>query len=92
MELTVITFDVSGDRRRRKLTIMLESWGERVLESVFEAWLTDAQCRQLERQALECIDPATDRLALYSLPSADAQDRIVMGKGEATHDRAYAII
>lgn len=92
MQLTVIAFDVGGDRRRRKLTRVLEAWGERVLESVFEAWLTDAQCRQLERQALECIDPATDRLALYSLPVADAKDRIVMGKGEATHDRAYDIV
>lgn len=91
MLLTVIAFDVATDHRRRKLTRVLQACGERVLESIFEAWLTDAQRRQLERRALQCIDPSSDRLAFYTLPPADAQDRVVIGKGEATQDRAYTV-
>lgn len=90
--LTVIAFDVANDRRRRRLTRVLQAWGQRVLESVFEAWLTETQCNRLEQQALECINPDADRLALYTLPPADAKDCIILGQGQATHDLRYVIV
>jgi CRISPR-associated protein Cas2 len=90
--LVVITFDVTNDRRRRQLTRVLQSWGNRVLESVFEAWLTEAQCRKLERKALSCIQLDSDRLALYTLPPADAIGRITLGHGQPTQDLRYAIV
>jgi CRISPR-associated protein Cas2 len=92
VHLNVVAFDVCDNRRRRQLTRVLEAWGVRVLESVFEAWLTDAQCRKMEQQALACILPGADRLALYTLPPTDAQDRIVFGTGNRTQDLTYTIV
>lgn len=89
--LNIVAFDVCNDRRRRQLTRVLEAWGVRVLESVFEVWLTDAQCQKMEQQALACILPGADRLALYTLPPSDAQDRVVLGLGTGTQDLAYTI-
>lgn len=90
--LTVIAFDVSNDRRRRQLTRVLQASGERVLESVFEVWLTAAQLQRLERRAVACIHPVQDRLAFYTLAPSDAQDRIVWGQGQPTHDWHFQIV
>ena len=46
-ELCVIAFDVASDRRRYRLTRILEGYGHRVQESVFEAWLDEAQHQRL---------------------------------------------
>jgi CRISPR-associated protein Cas2 len=83
-DFTVIAFDVADDRRRRALVRVLESFGERVLESVFEAWLTPPERRRLENLALRCIDCAEDRLAFYALPDEDRKDIILLGPGEVT--------
>lgn len=83
---TVIAFDVANDKRRRRLVKVLESFGERAQESVFEAWLTAGERRKLERRALACIEQREDRLAFYALPKADRQDIISIGHQTITQD------
>jgi hypothetical protein len=63
-----------------------------VLHLLQDETLPPEQIQQLERRAIACIDPGQDRLALYSLPPVDAQDRIVWGQGEPTQDWAYKIV
>lgn len=83
---TVIAYDVANDKRRRLLIKVLESFGERAQESVFEAWLTPTERRKLEAKALYCIDQLEDRLAIYELPKIDRQDIIIMGNGDLAQD------
>jgi CRISPR-associated protein Cas2 len=89
---TVITYDVSDSRRRRALVRVLESFGERVQGSVFEAWLTDIECKKLERLATACLKNAEDKLAIYVLPRADYLDIVSLGMGEITQDFTWRLI
>jgi len=89
---TVIAFDVANDKRRRRLVKVLESFGERAQESVFEAWLDGDERRKLERRALACLDPREDRLALYALPTADRQDIISIGPTAITQDFTHWLL
>lgn len=89
---TVIAFDVADDRRRRKLVRVLESFGYRALESVFEAWLTPDERRRLEERALRCIKADEDRLAFYALPEADRCDTIVLGSGTLAPNERHWLV
>ena len=50
--LVLVTYDVTDDRRRRRVAKLLEGYGRRVQRSVFECNLTKAQFQKL-RQRLE---------------------------------------
>jgi CRISPR-associated protein Cas2 len=89
---TVIAFDVADDRRRRALVRVLESFGDRALESVFEAWLTPEERRLLEERALRCINASQDRLALYGLPPQDCKDVVILGSGQLAPKHAHWLL
>ena len=46
----VISYDISNDRRRQRIAKILQNYGWRVQESVFEVCLDDGLRRRLERQ------------------------------------------
>lgn len=89
---TVIAYDIANDKRRRALVRVLESFGERAQESVFEAWLTDRERKKMESNAYHCIETSTDRLAIYVLPAIDSGAIINVGTGTLTRDFTHLII
>ena len=71
--LTVFTYDVAQDRRRRRVAKLLEDAATRVQMSVFEARLTRARAEALaQRIAAELGDG--DSLRVYVI-SADGEAR-----------------
>ena len=89
---TVIAYDVSDNRRRRALVRVLESFGERAQESVFEAWLTDRERRKMEMRARACLHKSEDRLAIYVLPRIDWQAIVSFGSGSMAKDFTHLVI
>ena len=89
---TVIAYDVSDNRRRRALVRVLEVFGERVQESVFEAWLTDQERKKLELRARACLVKLEDKLAIYVLPKIDREAIVSMGLGSITQDFTHLVI
>jgi len=89
---TVIAYDVSDNRRRRALVRVLEAFGDRVQESVFEAWLTDQERRKLEQRAYGCLKSSEDRLAIYVLPRIDREAIVSLGLGEITKDFTHLVV
>lgn len=89
---TVIAYDVSDNRRRRALVRVLESFGERAQESVFEAWLTDLERKTLEVRAKDCLKKSVDRLAIYVLPKIDREAIVSFGPGRITQDFTHLVI
>lgn len=89
---TVIAYDVSDNRRRRALVRVLEAFGDRAQESVFEAWLTDNERNRLEQRAYACLERTEDRLAIYVLPRIDREDIVSLGLGEITKDFTHLIV
>lgn len=89
---TVIAYDIASDKRRRALVRVLESFGERVQESVFEAWLAERERKKMETKACRCIEPSVDRLVIYVLPKIDREAIINLGAGRITQDFTHLIL
>ena len=70
----LVTYDVNtetsaGRRRLRKVATVCNNFGQRVQLSVFECRVSQAQYESLRAQLVSTIDPKTDNLRLYRLPS-----------------------
>jgi CRISPR-associated protein Cas2 len=63
----IICYDVSDNKRRTKLSWLLESYGARVQKSVFEAVLTEAMSKRLVQNMERLLTPEDD-LRIYFLP------------------------
>jgi CRISPR-associated protein Cas2 len=73
--LYLIAYDLSCNRRRRRLARLLEGFGERLHESAFQCQLREGQLGQLRRRAEQLVNPASDRLRIYPLCQRDAPDQ-----------------
>ena len=63
----VACYDISNDRRLRRVAKAMEGFGQRVQKSVFECWLNDEEFSRM-RQAVEReMDRKADSLRLYAL-------------------------
>jgi len=71
--LTVFTYDVTQDRRRRRVARLLEDAATRVQDSVFEARLTRARAEALSQRVAAELGTG-DSLRVYVL-AADGEAR-----------------
>lgn len=69
--ITVISYDIVHNRRRRQLAKLLERYGERVQKSVFEMILEEKELPALVRKIERLIKKEEDSVRIYRLP-ADA--------------------
>jgi CRISPR-associated protein Cas2 len=64
----VIAYDVTDDKRRRKVVKLLEKYGKRSNYSVFECMVTDAQLSHIRKSLLAIIDTKDyDSVAFYPI-------------------------
>jgi len=63
----VVAYDISDDRRRKRLHDMLEDYGTPVQYSVFECLLTEAQIAQMQRRVRSKIKVTQDAVRYYRL-------------------------
>ena len=63
--LVLIIYDVTDDKRRRKLVKYLEQYAVRIQYSAFQGYLTAAQYKKLCNQAGRFINAKTDSLRIY---------------------------
>jgi CRISPR-associated protein Cas2 len=69
--LTVITYDVSNDKRRLKIAKLLGAFGDRVQYSVFEAHLDPRDLKRLRARIRKVIEPFEDSVRFYKISSPD---------------------
>jgi len=84
--LYVIAYDIAHRRRLYRVAKTLEGWGERVQESVFECWLTQAELAELRQALRRLIHPQQDRIRYYPLCPKDRELVRFLGQGELTRD------
>ena len=80
MDFYVIVYDISNPRRLAKVAKLMEQFGERIQDSVFEAWLTPAELRRLMDRLQERIEPDEDSVRIYYLCSACQEKTRNLGK------------
>lgn len=78
----VLAYDLSDDRRRAKIARLMESLGERVQGSVFEAWLTPPELNRLVAKAKKILHEREDSLRIYMLCAACRGKIRVEGQGK----------
>lgn len=67
----IICYDITDDKRRRKVVKVMESYGIRAQYSVFECDITDRQQMTLQGQLDKIIEPEEDDVRFYPLNEAD---------------------
>jgi len=69
----VICYDITDDKRRRKVVDIMESYGLRAQYSVFECDISDRQQMTLQGKLAKVIDHDEDDVRFYPLNQADIQ-------------------
>lgn len=63
--LTIITYDLSDDKRRTKLHKLLKGYGQWTQYSVFECFLTDKEWVRLRHELDDLCDDTEDSVRIY---------------------------
>jgi CRISPR-associated protein Cas2 len=77
--LCIICYDIPHDRRRTRLARVLEAYGDRLQESVFEALLDPPRIQRMQGEIEAEIDPLEDRVTLLILCAGCRNRRIGLG-------------
>ena len=67
MFLYVVTYDIPCDKRRKKVSDLLEGYGKRVQYSVFECLLEQGKYKELCQRLKKRVKLAEDSIRFYPL-------------------------
>ena len=78
----VISYDIPDDRRRSRVSGVLEGYGVRVQKSVFEVEVEERQYERLSAQVLREIQPDEDSVRYYHLCAGCRGRVVIQGLGK----------
>ncbi|MBE9249871.1 CRISPR-associated endonuclease Cas2 [Dolichospermum sp. LEGE 00240] len=67
MLLYVIVYDITCDQRRKKVSDLLEGYGQRVQYSVFECILSQSKYSELQKRLRKQVKSSEDSIRFYPL-------------------------
>jgi CRISPR-associated protein Cas2 len=88
----VVSYDISCDRRRKKVSDLLQSMLTRVQLSVFEGDLPVEPLQKLVQRTLEHLDGETDSIRVYHLCASCAPRVDVYGRGITVEPQPVRIL
>ena len=88
----LISYDVSDDKRRRRIVEALKDYAHRVQYSVFECDLKEEELHKLLHRVEIAIDGKEDSCRVYRLCAACAGEVLVIGKGKRWEEPKVIII
>lgn len=80
----VLAYDIADPRRLARVAKAMEAVGERVQDSVFEAWLEEAELVKLLNKANKAMKASEDSLRVYVLCGQCREKIRCMGQGKPT--------
>jgi len=80
----LLTYDIADPKRLVKIAHIMEANGERVQDSVFEAYLSEEELAKLVKKALKVMKEEEDSLRVYILCSACRAKIRCYGRGKVT--------
>jgi CRISPR-associated protein Cas2 len=81
MLLYVVAYDITCDKRRYKISNLLEGYGQRVQYSVFECQLTHAKFKELRKRLSKVVKDTEDSVRFYPLSQHTLNQVEIMGVG-----------
>ena len=88
----LLTYDIADPKRLARLARAMEAVGERVQDSVFEAWLTPADLERALKKAKKIMNEKQDSLRIYSLCAPCREKVRCLGIGQVTAAPGLVII
>lgn len=89
--MTVISYDIVHNRRRRQLAKLLARYGERVQKSVFEMFLEEKDLPVLMKRIERLIKKEEDSVRIYRLPADAVRLSLWIGLKVEVSDPDYYI-
>ncbi len=86
----IICYDISCNKRRYRVSRLLQAYGERVLESVFVCRIEQAVLLELQARITKVAMPE-DKISYWQICGHDWQDRICQSKQVSKQDMDYFI-
>lgn len=77
--LTLVAYDITNDKRLRRVAQLCEDYGVRVQYSVFECHLDEDEFNHFWLGLLGLIDEAEDRLVAYKIDARSARETLTAG-------------
>lgn len=77
--LTLVVYDIADNRRRYKLAKLLEGYGRRVQESVFECFLDLEEMKRLYQKVSFRIKPEEDNVRFYWISAGAMAKTLTLG-------------
>lgn len=87
--LWLIAYDISDDRRRTRVAVLLEAHGQRLQKSVFEARLSRAELRRIVEAMEPLVNRHEDRVDFIPVCRTDEAGRRALGQ-RRTRDEGRA--
>lgn len=83
----VVAYDVSSNRRRKKVAKVLGDYGDRVNLSVFECEIKEAETlKGMKEDVKAIIKPKKDHVRYYTLCEECRRKTVVQGYGKAEEE------
>ncbi len=90
--LILVTYDISDDRRLRRVAKISEGYGRRVQKSVFECRLNEAQVVKLKEKLATVMDLEIDSVRFYRLCNRCQGTIEVFGTGPIYDDEEMILV
>jgi CRISPR-associated protein Cas2 len=90
--MLLAVYDIADNHRRLRLSNLLEGYGRRVQESVFECFVTLEQMPGLFEKAKKLILVTEDNLRFYWIPSDALPRTLSIGSAPPESPPSYHII
>lgn len=82
----IVSYDISDQKRLKRVHDFLKDFGEWKQRSVFECWLDEKEYLKMKTGLKEIIKPKEDRIRIYRLCSACRKKTFSYGWGELPQD------
>lgn len=92
MLLYVIAYDIPCNKRRKKVSDLLEGYGERVQYSVFECVLSKAKYEELKNRLGRYFNQDEDNIRFYPLSDHTLKQIEVWGSTPVTQPPSSTIV
>ena len=90
-QFILASYDITDDKRRRKVMKTMEDFGQRVQYSVFECRLTPLEFEKMKKRLKPLILETQDSIRFYFIGAEDVGRIQVLGTGQVTEDRLFFI-
>lgn len=92
MLLYVVIYDISDDKRRRRVFNLLEGYGRRVQFSAFECVLDDRKFEELRSRLVKVVKMDQDSVRFYPISRHTLGQVVVWGEPPLTQSSGSVVV